>query len=152
MRKILFTPVLNRKLAVSTLFMVCVISNLSNFSMAGTSFWSVDPAWSFKHASSGGPISFDSTIRTSQIRFADNLVYFTNLILDGDTWSELGLQCSGNAEMLITELSDNRIKYTVSADTLETSVTKLLLPSKSQIIGVDGCTSWNLAANTPSQQ
>ena len=137
----------DRRILVLTLFAAVVAISLSPISFSANNYWTIDPDFYFYATADGGPIDFASTITATNWYFSNDLVYFEQFKIGGGaTLSKVGFYCSGNAQMEVQSLSSTEMRYTVTAPSLETSTTKVYLPTAPT--DVQGAEYWNYDSAT----
>jgi len=133
-----------RKRLVLILLVTCVIISLQPISHTSPAYLNIDYGF-FQDSVDYGPLSFTPSMLASQIYFNSNYSCFTDLRESGETyrWSLLGMRCSPNGNITLTNLSGNEIELEVNGPTGTTTTVKSIFSGRDTPENVTGVDSWS---------
>ena len=118
------------------------------FVRSAVTSWSIQSGFKFYGTDAGGPVDFDITSSAQGWTFSDSMVQFQSLKVDSFTYSQLGFNCSSNAEMSILSTKKGVIEYTVTANAGQTSTTHIQFPVAADIKTVKQADSYEYNSAT----
>ena len=129
--------ILSRKRNLLLFFIVLIFISISPMSIAGTTFWDIQPNVFFR-GSGNGPISLNAAGTASQIRIVSGVVEFTSLTIGASSISFIGFNASSNANVTAVFVGSDRVVYKIYAKNCVTKKTVVYAPPGRDVSDVTG--------------
>ena len=126
------------------LFIIFMVLMPVTFAFAAIEFSTENTIY---RAASSGIVFLEKPYYATQITFSNGFLMFSSFNYGSGTWGSIGFSCeTETANMTLNAVQKDYLKYTVTATTSTTSITKTYLGSKGKPTSVVGADSWGYSS------